>query len=1358
MRKSNCNTRWKLSSLLVLALMLLGITSAKADKYDLTLGQKNTPAANDYYLFTPNETGYLLIAFDKAIDMTGNEGVFFTYVGGWEDTVQDAAVCNGTPTGKTGSVVYCGGTYTEYTGVTKVAYKVNSGTSYCIWGGTISIQLAPFTATFSTTEPDLNGGGGSTEPVDFNKFTLTPEGPYEEIWGLTYTWDYPVQILDESLIYIQAPDYTEYTGGNGLNCSVQGNSLIIDVVNGPLKNHTAYEAWTWIGIREGAISVNGQTLNETLEQMITWQPGGTVIPDPVTVPAWGTTAYTSEISEIILSWPGFCVASDTGNKLLSNLDDDIEIWVGPKGVKYDGGSGYTKLAVKSVEGVGTPTQKVWYPSMKVTLSQPFTDVDKGLTLVIPSWNLLFTEEGDGDTYESQPERIDLYFCVAKDIVLPGQMQRVNLNNFKGLEIMGGNYTVKDASKIALYKGWFDEVDFKIAGSTPVAYGVNNSTSDEIIIGFDTDYSTLWSGAYTILVPPGAIEGFTVPKGTESANPENQIQFTITGNNAPITAMAVGTNPEPGVVDQIDKVQIWWGGYNRLMHASNPEDPETGAGSAIVNGTMAVNGGQPTDIAFVITKKLIETAQDEDTGQGDGVDYEYSLVYTPAAPITTPGKYTFTIPANQVRVYYNSFSEPLNDEVVVEYTIEGQATDYLQVAMGPNMDDIVANPATDTKLLPDGQGGFSGVIEVEKTGNQAFFFYSTDADGKMTYYSGEYGGFGANWKMDFSNETSYAYDDVMEWKKSNKGSWTVTGYPAGFVGGEITAVVTLPEGDNPGSASFSFKGTQEGTPDLPEELYVLLANDNMNWMSYTSSPASFKLGEDGTYEGDFNTGDYTLFKFFGIDNGTKTWYASQPLFEYEKIDFSEQATYTYNTITTAVNSALGVGGWDVAANTDIHVVVDLVNKTIVLSKAGGSVEPEPVYMTGAEIDPANNSRMDNMGIVTITWPQYRLDLGDTPDRTAVNLPTDKIKVYLNGEEMNTASLMGMDWKALNAATTNEGAGGSDESPLAEILFYPGNACFFWSGTLNIKIDEGVVTTTTGEINPAFDLTYYLGGKDVISPCVFDPEDGAIFYVGEDNKVTMSWPEVYNDNGTLYHGAYQATGIEAGKAFYDTYDEDGNRTRINVPGGAMTIVDGNVVLDISDLPVGVYSLTVGQGAIMLGEDAINAEIYYNFSIEEKEVPADPTESDIDPTITLDPENNIITISYDGNDLEITDDWSLTITDSEGNVTNVPADKVSIDDKGNLVIDLNELGLEGAGNYTLILGEYSVLIDEDGTITYNPALVYEFKTSAIAILTADGSKSWKVYNMNGMNVLNTDNAGDLNQLEKGLYIINGKKVLVK
>ena len=1700
---------------------------------------------------TAPANGYILLEFSSPITLKDSFAAFYTYVG-YADEAVPAIDGNGIQDGEGVHTSY-GGPYPIYKDATKLLYKVTKDSRYCLYN-TSGSELPSCQIYFYTEKPSINGGaggdggGGNDGPtVNENDYTYQPS--YNEVleFGLgnvVISWprDVDVTVLNENAIWIDNPDIA----GNGLKAPNDlwigheleavwdpsspplpntlkiafVNSSIMDMNTWTLLNPYPYEVSIAVNVPAGSIALNGVPTTEDIEINYTL-PAGTqsfYIPEPNSTPQNNTYHLVSTIDKITLDWDNWYVGYGDNFNSYAAAARNVKIYISENNEFPNlATSPYIEVSLAGQNFMPSTTR--FGQQLVITPNEALNDPTKWYTLIIPAGTLSF--KNDNDDLVDYNEEIELYYTVAGStgtIVIPSQQQRIQSSQFKGLEIEGGDYTVVDASQIALYQGYYDETDTSVTTTSPIAYGVNQSTGDKIIIGFPSAGS-LYSGAYTILVPQGAIEGFSVPRNQGGfSNPANQIQFVIEGNDAPISAMKLSSDPQPGVVDEIESVRIWWADYTRIMHATNPGNSDGIGGSTTVNGTMSVNGGTPTNIVFNITKSLIQSAEDEDTGEADGVDYQYSLLYTPSSPITAPGKYTFTLPANSVRVYYNNSSEPLNDEVVLEYTIEGQVStgtdvtfsftgvdnayelvtiidenmnpveldgptvdysfssedasllvginpiynltitgqgveesydtfmvgegdlmdedmivypltlypgingktlvfnvtdeqtsgeaEYLQVAMGTNMDDIVADPATDSKLLPNGQGGFSGVINVEKTGNQAFCFYSVASDGTITYYSGESGGYGANWKLDFSTQTTYTYNDVMEWKKSNKGSWSVSGYPEGFVGGQITAVVTLPEGDNPGSATFTFEGTQSGTVDLPAELLVLVDNSDYGSFSLSNSPATFKLGENGTYEGDFNVGGSTYFKFYGVDNGTPTWYASQPMFIYDNVDFSTQETYTYNTITTAINSSMGVGGWSVAPNTEVHAVIDLVKKTVVLTKGTGSggsgsepepepsypdqvyiawgtnmfnvtpsaydqmmingeegvftaqievssadpkksfrlysdeggtisyisqrsgssiygvdqnisflaglefsydnlfettngdnagswtlyswpagvtegtlyldlnlvdkvlnltlvpattepepepepiyftfsgvdngyelvsamndemktitfhsgineympvsdgeqiyfqvndkyeltitntadlqegystyiigepdvfnglfmqtltlyegaegtsfnievkeaetVTPEPVYMTGASIDPRSGSRLDNMGNVMIAWTQYRLDINPPEGRDYVNLPLDGVHIYINGVENTTwMNLMGASLRAINTKGSNEGGGGpATDFDVAEILLSPGDAAFHWSGTINIVLPEGLVKSTSGAISPAFDLTYYVGGKNVVSPAIFTPEEGAKFLPGE-AVVYASWE------------GYSVTAINGGVAV-NSLDEEGEISEsINISNGQLSIEDGKLKIDLSSLPVGTYQMWVQQGAVDLGDNAINADAPYAFTIAEVEVPADPTESDIDPTITLDQENNTITISYDGNDLEITDDWSLTITDSEGNVTNVPADKVSIDDKGNLVIDLSELGIEGGGDYTLTLGEYSVLIDEDGTITYNPELVYTFKTSAIAILTADGSKSWKVYNMNGVNVLNTDNAGDLNQLEKGLYIINGKKVLVK
>lgn len=63
----------------------------------------------------------------------------------------------------------------------------------------------------------------------------------------------------------------------------------------------------------------------------------------------------------------------------------------------------------------------------------------------------------------------------------------------------------------------------------------------------------------------------------------------------------------------------------------------------------------------------------------------------------------------------------------------------------------------------------------------------------------------------------------------------------------------------------------------------------------------------------------------------------------------------------------------------------------------------------------------------------------------------------------------------------------------------------------------------------------------------------------------------------------------------------------------------------------------------------------------------------------------------------------------------------------------------------------------LTYNYEAVREYSTG-VSFIGADADGMWRVYNLNGVNLLNTRDASDLNLLDSGLYIINGKKVIIR
>ena len=90
-----------------------------------------------------------------------------------------------------------------------------------------------------------------------------------------------------------------------------------------------------------------------------------------------------------------------------------------------------------------------------------------------------------------------------------------------------------------------------------------------------------------------------------------------------------------------------------------------------------------------------------------------------------------------------------------------------------------------------------------------------------------------------------------------------------------------------------------------------------------------------------------------------------------------------------------------------------------------------------------------------------------------------------------------------------------------------------------------------------------------------------------------------------------------------------------------------------------------------------------------------------------------------------------------------------------------LLGNGTYFLEIPT-GYFIDRNGNSIQGTTLKYTVKNDSgldtnIEDIIAEGN-NWRVYSITGIKVLDTENAGDLKNLPKGIYIINGKQVMVK
>ena len=85
-------------------------------------------------------------------------------------------------------------------------------------------------------------------------------------------------------------------------------------------------------------------------------------------------------------------------------------------------------------------------------------------------------------------------------------------------------------------------------------------------------------------------------------------------------------------------------------------------------------------------------------------------------------------------------------------------------------------------------------------------------------------------------------------------------------------------------------------------------------------------------------------------------------------------------------------------------------------------------------------------------------------------------------------------------------------------------------------------------------------------------------------------------------------------------------------------------------------------------------------------------------------------------------------------------------------------GEFEFAVPAGAFIIMADGKQYVNGELYTTYVNTTTGIANVVAAEDGKYVVYNVNGVLVLSTENAADLNLLEGGLYIVNGKKVLVR
>ena len=329
------------------------------------------------------------------------------------------------------------------------------------------------------------------------------------------------------------------------------------------------------------------------------------------------------------------------------------------------------------------------------------------------------------------------------------------------------------------------------------------------------------------------------------------------------------------------------------------------------------------------------------------------------------------------------------------------------------------------------------------------------------------------------------------------------------------------------------------------------------------------------------------------------------------------------------------------------------------------------------------------------------------------------------------------------------------------------------TYTITVPAGLINEVdaegnpTGETNDAFEVTYVVTGEfapvaEDFVPTACDPEDGATI-------------------NQLY--SFNLTFAEAPQVNYEVenpvtvYNEDGDVISTGSVFGsrmpnAVTVACNNMGESIT--AGGTYTVVVAAGAIgnelWLNTGGVtgscNPEMTYTFTV---------VEPDLNPTAIV-PDNNSevekiesITLTYE---FAVGLNWSveekITVKDAEGNVV-AEADGDACE----------EIRPEGANFwdpcYTIKVN-FATPVIAKGTYTVNIPAEFlfmgeagEFKSKATELTyTVNGGQNISnifaedgnvtVYTVNGVKVMDNQPVSELKNLKKGIYIINGKTMVIK
>lgn len=305
-----------------------------------------------------------------------------------------------------------------------------------------------------------------------------------------------------------------------------------------------------------------------------------------------------------------------------------------------------------------------------------------------------------------------------------------------------------------------------------------------------------------------------------------------------------------------------------------------------------------------------------------------------------------------------------------------------------------------------------------------------------------------------------------------------------------------------------------------------------------------------------------------------------------------------------------------------------------------------------------------------------------------------------------------------------------------------------GQYTISLPEGLVENSLGQVNTAQDITFLCTVLEVGVVTSTQTE-----FTAKKDVVTFTITFADATEVKVNESAESAPLMVYSNTSDVVYDEEFDWE----DEGVLTIKDNTIVINLgSQLAAGSYSFSLREGAVLVDGMKNGSIDDYAFSVVDPEVKY----LEVDPTVIPDPKQDsvepftVVSLTWPGYSIELNKENTVSATfDGE--------DVEAIVEGNSLLFRVEAAETK---NFSLVIPVNYVVATSlaDDETYFNKALTLVFAvdadTEGIVGIAADANGFFNVVNINGVKVLSTKDASAVKNLAKGIYIINGKKVVVR